>query len=424
MSANNLPFEILNQIFTYVAQQAMIDSPTNTRKDRNYTSFSLVSKSWGGVASICLLKSLTVINSDHIDEVIKGISKNGLGGVVKSLEIVFQPEIWKGEDRKADTVVPSLEVMKKNDMISYVKFITLAKLLPSLTTLRLIRPTFIRFRIIDARDLTIFSTITTLFIEEVKYLSDHIIIREMFKMAPNIENLSILGDNSNKPIGISKPLRSLVFRTWKNLTFSMLTGDTPLVASTCFKGMRTLEIFAPINYERNFNNTEVPHVLEILRLAGSSLESFRTTFRVDNKTIIVILSSLPRLSILRIGRANSMSNDVIDAFPTSLHTLEDLRFTNSNLAYFLQLPLKTRPTLISIELSEVSTATLRLLPPSLQDLNIGNIGVHLVLNALNLSGRSLLPKSLSSLVVNDLNWITSQDFTMVSKFQKFGITLQ
>lgn len=426
MSVNSLPSEILDQICSYVAQQARIDSPTKTRTDENYTSFTLISKSWSGVARRCLLKSLTIRNADHVDEVIKGISKSCLGGVVKSLEIIFQPQISTEEDKRADNVVPSLEDIKRKDMISYVKFITLAKLLPSLATLRLIRPTFIRFRLIDARDLTIFPTLSTLFLEEVGYLSDHIIVREMLTMAPGTANLSILGDNlTTKPIRIFKPLRSLVLRSWKALKFSTLTGDTPLLASTIFEGMKMFEIkFAPINYLETSNNTDIKDVLEILRIAGSSLDSFRTTFRADNTDIIFILSLLPRLALLRIRGNNPLSNDVIDAFPTSLHTVEHLRFSSSNLAYLQQLPLKTRPTLISIELSEVSIHVLRLLPPTLQSFDIGDIGAHLVLKALDLSGRSLLPKPLSSMLVSDLGWIRAQDSTMVSKFRNFGIALQ
>lgn len=403
-----LPLEVLDLIFGLA-----VTGLKSTKRDKSFSSFSLVCRSFSGVATRRLLLNLKIRNGSHINLVIDGLTRNGLGGSVRYLEIEFQKR-----DRK-QTTIPSLPQIRQGNMVAIDDFIRLLTLTGGLTSLALVRPTFSQFR---RRDISaaLFSSITSFNIELYHHPME--ILQDLVVMLPQVKKLAFSGQSNNNPFSFTlnfPSLRSLKILS-RDIESKFMQTTPQILPASSFKGMTTLHLFGSFG-----ENTYRENYLPLVQVAGSTLKILKlnsTWSSITYEELILFLKALPVIEVLGVCTTGVVGKDLFDHFPSSLHTINNLPMTKSQLEYRAAQKIDYSMRQIQFR-GEIDVEVLKLLPLGIQKLEIESLALGKLFDAVVAGGIPTGKSGLRHITFLSRRYLPIDELKVIA-FKAIGVILR
>ncbi|KAL8278571.1 hypothetical protein RQP46_009063 [Phenoliferia psychrophenolica] len=185
-----LAAELIDEILGHLAPHPLVWSQLSPTAREDLKAASLVSRAFRGPAQRRLMLRAVIHTGTHAKRLADGLVASGLHVLVKHLEIDFSRRLKpsKSED------VPTARRLKASDTPTLAHFIALLPLLPNVTTLRLMGPTFPNFR---PKDLPILRAapflphLQTLHVAMQDWQTDTNLLHDILSLTPSLTSLSL-----------------------------------------------------------------------------------------------------------------------------------------------------------------------------------------------------------------------------------------
>lgn len=422
---STIPPEVLDLILNF-----SIKSLDEKEGLKAYSIFALICKNWSGVARRKILKVIRIRGGNKVRELIAGFSKNGMGSVVRSLEVVFIREIFYGIAE-----IPSKVKIVEEDMVTLDDFIDLVKLLPQLTSLRLIRPTFTSLLPQHLLDLSLFPQITSLHLTLQHYVARPQLLEAFAVIAPNIDRLVLDGSSTIifNPVLFFPRLRSLELLKY-GIQQQVMKSNNVLPFSS-IAGLQVVKLQGIKRKEEDNLYMFDQLSIKFFNVLSSTITTLKYTTCIDSTAAMSIFKHFPHLQVadLELGRnmfdrqALTLPENFFSIIPVSLKVIKNFPLDESHFKYLQANP---RPALqietigFSFTIFRDMAATISHLPSSVLSIDISTAesGETTILGILQvLKGSAQFPCSLSTIIYQRNGYGAGPD--TIAGFQKLGITL-
>lgn len=422
-----IPPEVLDLILNFA-----VESLFKKQIKRAHAIFSLVCKGWSGVSRRRIFIDMEITGGKKIREITAGFRKNGMGGVIRSLEVVFTRELIYGI-----ATIPTNAEMIEEDMISLDQLIELVKVLPQLTTLRLIRPTFTSFRQEHLFDLSLFPQVTTLHLNLQHYVARPQLLEAFAVIGPNIDRLVLDGSSTIifNPAPVFPRLRSLGLLKY-GIQQQVMKSNNVLPTSS-IAGLQVVKLQGIKRKEEDDHYIFDQLSIKFFSIFSSTITTLKYTTCIDCAAAMSIFKYFPHLQVvdLEFGRdyfnrqAIALPENFFSIIPDVIKVLKNFPLDVTHLKYLQANP---RPALRIESIGFGFTTNINMtamtshLPSSVLSLDISEATSSDTLLGIlqSLKGSAQYPYSLSTVINFHRYYADSSEVSdTINAFKALGITL-